>query len=161
MSPFPRQGGRCWDGGVEQHSRYPSLLGCWATRTPLMRRALSAKYTKSSRQKRSGEEASSPKHVFAKPRVGYRMAKGDTQEQVEPRASEPSPTAPAVTTRAALGRAVRSSAGDMTYIGKSGHRPVRFLRSAAVWRSTYGLREDSIIVCWGRNDDDQSSRPLR
>ena len=24
--------GEGWDGGVGQHSRYPSLLGCWATR---------------------------------------------------------------------------------------------------------------------------------
>ena len=30
--PLPPSRGEGWDGGVEQHSRYPSLLGCWATR---------------------------------------------------------------------------------------------------------------------------------
>ena len=31
MSPPPLTG-EGWDGGVGQHSRYPSLLGCWTTR---------------------------------------------------------------------------------------------------------------------------------
>ena len=32
--------GEGWDGGVGQHSRYPSLLGCWTTSPLLMAQSL-------------------------------------------------------------------------------------------------------------------------